>query len=90
MKLQLLILFIKVFKYRIIDTNEFFSRINTRYIYYFIAYYKKHIKSYVVIINRIYYYYGLFIYLLSLAFILRSDLVIIATLDKDCKNKSTS
>ena len=46
------------------------------YCYYFIMYYKRYVKSYVVVINEIYYCYRLFISSLSSTIILKSDFLI--------------
>lgn len=77
LKTQLLTLFIKAFKHRFIDSNEFASIIDVRYIYHFVAYYKRYIKFYIVVMSEVYCYCGLIICSLSLA-VLDKDVINIA------------
>lgn len=49
-------------------------------------YYQRHVESFVIVINEVYYCYELFNCLLSLAIILRFDLIVAATLNKNAIN----
>lgn len=48
--------------------------------------YKKHIRSFVIVISGVCYYCGLFVSLSSLVVVLRSNLGVAITLDKDATN----
>lgn len=66
--------------------KEILSIIDIKYIYDSIIYYKKYVKSCIAIINRVYYYCGVFVFLLLLVIVLRSDFIIIIALNKDIIN----
>ena len=83
---QLPTFFIKAFKHRVINTNEFPLIIDAGHICHSVAHYKRYIKSYITIISRVYYYYRLFVSLLSSVIILRSDLMVMVALDNDVIN----
>lgn len=86
LKLQLSTLLIKVFECKIIDRRELSSLINAGHIHHFVAYYKTYIKCYFAIIYNVCYYCGFFIWISLLAIILRSNPVIIATLNNHIIN----
>ena len=84
-KSQLLTLFIKIFKRRVIDTNEFPFIIDVGHICHFVAYYKRHIEFCVAVMSRVC-CCGLFVSLLLLIIVLRSNLVVVAALNKNVIN----
>lgn len=81
LKLQILIFFIKTFKYKAIDIKIFFPIIDAEYIYYFTTYYETYLKFWPIIINNVCCYYGMFVWLLLLAIILDSNFIIIVALN---------
>ena len=85
-KAQLLILLMEDFERRAIDTRDFPPTIDIGHICHSITRYKTYVKSYFAIINNVCYYCGLFVWLLLLAVVLKSDLVIIAALKNQVIN----
>lgn len=79
-------LLIKTFEYKVINTNEFSLIINIRHTCYSIIHYKKCVKSFIIVINKVCYYYELFVCLSSLAVVLRFNPLVGATLDKNIFN----
>lgn len=76
----------KIFEYEVIDINGFPLIINARHIYCAIVYYKRYGKSCIAGMSEISCYYRLFISSLSLVIVLRSDLMVVAILDKEATN----
>ena len=68
------------------DTNKFPLIIDAGYIRHFVTHYKRYFESDVAIISRICCGCRLFISLLLLVVVLRSDPVIVAALDKHAMN----
>ena len=87
-KSQLQTLLIKAFEHRVIDTHEFLLIIDARYMRCSIAYYQRHVESCIAVMNRVCYYCRLFISLLLLVVVLRSNPMVIVALDKDVINKA--
>ncbi len=85
-KSQFLTSLIKTFKYRVIDTNEFPPIIDTGHICRSVMRYERHVEFYIAVISRVCCCCELFVSLLSLIFVLRSDPMIVAALDKDAIN----
>ncbi len=85
-KSELPTLFIKAFKRRVINTNEFPPIIDAGHIRCSVARYKRYVESCVAVMSGVCYCCGLFISSSSLVIILISDSVIVTALDKDAIN----
>lgn len=80
-KAQLLTLLIKAFEYKTIDTSEFFFTIDAEHIYCSIPCYETQVESSFAVIKGVCFCCGLFIWLLLLVIVLRSNTVVVATLN---------
>ena len=86
LKSQFPTLLIKTFEYKVINTNEFPPIIDAGHIRHSVTYYKRHVESCIAVLSGVYCCCGLFVSLLSLVVVLRSDPIVVAILDKDAMN----